>query len=188
MARIPTGPLHSWVASSQARSLLTPAGENGPVIPPTLGREGAQETSASCPHPALGSSCFPLLCSPTAFKKDLSLLRPLFSRLRSSSQTSAFSNPELPPGAGALHHGCDPPRGQGQTSAGPHPAQRLRERTSPRRTSPSPGPAPPTPKSYHPNPRLQQPAERPKPPLRGVPARAMPGWPRAPGRAAGSNA
>lgn len=157
--------LHSWTASPEAPSLPEPAGKVGPVFPPPLDAVGAQETSASCPHPALGS-CFPLpSCPPSC------VLSPLGSAILAKPQP--LTTVRAHPAPGQPRRGRDSPRGPPAPGAAPAPAPRSA-------SSRGLGPA----QQRLPNP----PPGREDRARRDPQAREVPGWPRAPGGAAGSAA
>lgn len=135
-----------------------PASRSRPVVPPPLDAFGALETSASCPHPALGS-CFPRLCSPPSC-----VLSPPGSAILAKPQPLAIARAH--PAPGQPRRGRDPPRGPPAARAPP--ALPALSPAQPRRPDPSPG--------------------REVGARRDALARAVPGWPRAPGGAAGSAA
>lgn len=103
--------LHSWTASPEAPSLPEPAGKVGLVFPPPLDAVGAQETSASCPHPALGS-CFPLpSCPPSC------VLSSLGSAILAKPQPLTIVRAH--PAPGQPRRGRDSPRGPPAPGAAP---------------------------------------------------------------------
>lgn len=88
-----------------------PASRSRPVVPPPLDAFGALETSASCPHPALGS-CFPRLCSPPSCA-----LSPPGSAILAKPQPLAIARAH--PAPGQPRRGRDPPRGPPAARAPP---------------------------------------------------------------------